>query len=551
MASQNSSVVLLITGLVLICFASCSSATTTMLAGSGHPAVDFEAILLRRLSFNNTATQNVSDIEHVGVAQVVETIGYLFASPHTLNQTFDKVPELQYHAFWEVVESAKALEVLSTHELPAHIDAMTARVAQLPTHLCWPVLRRIVLAALMHHRLQHGPLSTDASTAVVRLCVQFFQLHRTAAARKGIIDFFHISKAGGTTFCQLAKLNGCRTQSFAARRNCLIREFDDVPRWVNNSLHNHLAPRGLRTPWFANWGTKQRNPVSCQIRKRFMLRRHFNIYANEFTVYGAQRVPRNAHVCPGHLNVLQLRHPHLRLRSHLMWVWALYDHTFREQAPAFFPTHGLPHWRSLLPAATDNYYVRSLLGESVYFLPGDNLTQAHLSAARLAMTMFDVLLLLEQPSMNEVLYEMAIGWGLGFGAVHARTSTQVHEVGRQGLPEAEEWQQLLKRNALDLELYRFGSLLALLDALVFDVAKESGLGSGYSAVGSEGGGDVAVVAGPRAVKPGDDEQWELSRGGGGGDGGGDGGSGPAARRGTCGFVSAHEGDQALPSWVVV
>ncbi|GIL86836.1 hypothetical protein Vretimale_15605 [Volvox reticuliferus] len=537
---------LLIAGIVAYSLVNCSYATTAAPTGSGRAVVDFDAILLRRLMLNNSATSNATDVAAVSVQQVMETISYLFTAPRTLNETFDKAPELNYEAFWDVVDGAEALSgmkgMLAESEVVALLDSMATRVAQLPTHLCWPVLRRIVLAALMQRRLQHGPFSLDAAAAAARLCVRFFLLHRTAAGRKGVIDFFHISKAGGTTFCQLAKLNGCRTQSFAARRNCLIREFDDVPRWVNHTLHVSLAPRGLRTPWFANWGSKQRNSVSCHIRKRFMMRRRFNILANEFTVYGAQRIPRNAHVCPGHLNVLQLRHPHLRLRSHLMWVWALYDHHFKEQAAEFFPTHGSAHWRALLPAATDNYYIRSLLGESVYFLPSENLNLTHLTAARLAIMQFDVLLLLEQPAMNEVLYEMAIGWGLGFGAVHARTSSQVHEVGRQGLPDSDDWKQLLKHNELDMDLYRFGSLLALLDVIVFDIAREAGLGSGYSAIsaeGGEGGGTGnAAVAGSRAVHPGDDEQWELP-------------GNSTTQRSMCGFVSANEADDALPAWLVV
>jgi hypothetical protein len=533
---------LLIGSLLAILLCGCSYPTTAGPAGSGPESVDFESILIRRLKFNHTATANATDVTQVGVPQIIVTIKYLFAAPYTLNETFDKAPELAYDGFWDVVNAAKVLadeqSDLPEKALVAHLDAMAARVAQLPNYLCWPVLRRVVLAALMQRRLTYGAFSAGAQAAVVRLCVRFFLLHRQAAGRKGVIDFFHVSKAGGTTFCQLAKLNGCRTQSFAARRNCLIREFDDVPRWVNNSLHVSLAPRGLRTPWFANYGAKARNSVSCHIRKRFMMRRRFNILANEFTVYGAQRFARNAHVCPGHLNVLQLRHPQMRLRSHLMWVWALYDHHFHEQAAAFFPTHGSAHWNALIPAVTDNYYIRSLLGEAVYFLPPGSLDQSHLDAARLATTQFDVLLLLEQPAMNEVLYEMAIGWGLGFGAVHARTSSQVHEVGRQGLPEGEDWQALLARNELDLELYRFGSLLALLDAIVFDVAREAGLGAGYAAVaaGAEGGG--ASVAGHKAVNPGDDEQWELS-------------GNSTERRATCGFVATNEADDALPAWLVV
>ncbi|GFR40507.1 hypothetical protein Agub_g1076, partial [Astrephomene gubernaculifera] len=411
-------------GFAVLALASCSHVDASEAGGT---AVDFETVWLRRVAaFNQTHQNNGTDIAVVSLDSILETAQYLFAAPTSLNESFHTAPELQDDTFWEAVGITRQLAGLNTTEVAASdveslLDSLTAKVAKLPNELCWPVLRRFIAAALLQWRRRHGPYSAAAQAAIVRLCSQLFSVHKRAAGRKGVIDFFHVSKAGGTTFCQLAKLNGCRTQSFAARRNCLVREFDDVPRWVNNSLHVSLAPEGLRTPWFANWG-KPRNSVSCRIRKRFLLRRRYNIFANEFTLYGGFRFPRNTHVCPGHLNVLQLRHPQTRLRSHLMWVWALYDHTFKEQASAFFPTRGSEHWQALMPAVLHNYYIRSLLGEAVYYLPAENLTQAHLAAARLAMTQFDVVV-------------------------------------------------LLQRNQLDLELYRFGSLLTLLDSVVFDLAR--------------------------------------------------------------------------------
>ncbi|PNH04083.1 hypothetical protein TSOC_009792 [Tetrabaena socialis] len=500
--------------------------------------VDFEAVLARRLVLNSTQGSNDSAAagEEVSLESVLDTLQHLLAAPAALNDTFLRAAELGHPLFWEVVGAARVLAGLDTAgegaapgDAASQIAALAAKVAQLPDHLCWPVLRRIVVGAVVQRRLSQGPLSAAAQAAVTRLFARLYLLHKQAAGRKGVIDFFHASKAGGTTFCQLAKLNGCRTQSFAARRNCLIREFDDVPRWVNHSLHTSLAPVGLRTPWFANWGNKARNPVSCRVRKRFAMRRRFNIYANEFSLYGAARAPRNAHVCPGNLNVLQLRHPHARLRSHLMWVWALYDHHFKEQAAAFFPSHGAAHWEALMPAATHNYYVRSLLGEAVYYSPPDKLTAAHLASARLSAAQFDVVTLLEQPAMNDLLYEMAVGWGLGFGDVRARTSSAVHDVGRRGLPEAADWAAMVGRNQLDLELYRFGAMLAMLDAVMFDVARAAGLGGGFVA---------AAVSELNAVTPGGEEKWEVLGGNG-------------TRAGSCGFVAAYDADVVLPRWLVV
>ncbi|KAG2487913.1 hypothetical protein HYH03_013493 [Edaphochlamys debaryana] len=519
---------------------------------------DFEEVLTR-LVINRSRTgehygkDQGREVVEVTIATVLDTLQHLLAAPVTLNETFLRVPELVYPHFWELASAARVLGGAEDpppdgppggQDVVTQLENISAKVAKLYKHLCWPVLRRVIIAAIVQRRFSQGPFPPEARPVIARLSVQLYELHKAAAARKGIIDFFHISKAGGTTFCQLAKLNGCRTQSFAARRNCLIREFDDVPRWVNYTLHVGMAPDGLRTPWFANYGTKTRKELSCRMRKRYMLRRRYNIYANEYTLYGGSEYPRATHVCAGSLNVLQMRHPQTRLRSHLMWVWALYDHHFKEQAGAFFPTHNSTHWNALMPAVTDNYYLRSMLGESVYYSPPNHLNETHLHAGRLATLQFDVLMLLEEPGMNDVLYEMAMGWGLGFRAVHARTSTQLHEVGRQGLPDPLDWQALLKANELDLELYRFGSLVALLDSIVFQIAKESGLGTGYASVQDAGADEddtsqaQAEVVGTRAVNPGDDEQWALPGNG----------TGPAR---VCGYVATFDHDRVLPPWVIV
>ncbi|KAG2487919.1 hypothetical protein HYH03_013499 [Edaphochlamys debaryana] len=99
-------------------------------------------------------------------------------------------------------------------------------------------------------------------------------------------------------------------------------------------------------------------------------------------------------------------------------------------------------------------------------------------------------------------------------------------------------------NELDLELYRFGSLVALLDSIVFQIAKESGLGSGYASVQDAGADEddtsqaQAEVVGTRAVNPGDDEQWALPGNG----------TGPAR---VCGYVATFDHDRVLPPWVIV
>lgn len=90
------------------------------------------------------------------------------------------------------------------------------------------------------------------------------------------------------------------------RYNCLVREFDDRPRWVNHSHHQALKLPGMRSPWFVNFNHGKRAPVSCHIRKRYMAKQNYNIYALEFTLPGGAKGPQGVYLCPSHLTVLQV-----------------------------------------------------------------------------------------------------------------------------------------------------------------------------------------------------------------------------------------------------
>ena len=68
-------------------------------------------------------------------------------------------------------------------------------------------------------------------------------------------------------------------------------------------------------------------------------------------------------------------------------------------------------WRRLAPAAVDNLYVRSLLGQDVFALPTGALTPAHAARARgVLLHDFDVLLVLENNLLSRLSMQMGIGW---------------------------------------------------------------------------------------------------------------------------------------------
>ena len=161
---------------------------------------------------------------------------------------------------------------LSQPHLLDELHHLSSLLHRLPKRLCWPLLRRMVVAALIvrlvpgHHtpgaREGEGTQSvasfrgnrSDSSSsnggsgssssnggsgsgsssssdgggaagperqdevgrevgrAVALICLQLFRLQRTGAGHKGVVDFMHVSKSGGTSFCQLAQMNRCSTQ---------------------------------------------------------------------------------------------------------------------------------------------------------------------------------------------------------------------------------------------------------------------------------------------------------------------------------------------------
>lgn len=54
-------------------------------------------------------------------------------------------------------------------------------------------------------------------------------------------------------------------QDFSFRGNCLIREFDDLPRWVSRPAHRSFGGNKTRMHWYINYEL-DRNTVFCNPR---------------------------------------------------------------------------------------------------------------------------------------------------------------------------------------------------------------------------------------------------------------------------------------------
>ena len=51
------------------------------------------------------------------------------------------------------------------------------------------------------------------------------------ARSKGLVELTHISKSGGTSMCRAAQYNGCSNPAFDVEANCMIKAFQDDPKW--------------------------------------------------------------------------------------------------------------------------------------------------------------------------------------------------------------------------------------------------------------------------------------------------------------------------------
>ncbi|GIL44752.1 hypothetical protein Vafri_2257 [Volvox africanus] len=213
---------------------------------------------------------------------------------------------------------------------------------------------------------------------------------------------------------------------------------------------------------------RPRTEISCGERRRWLLRQGYTLYANEYTALGGQVDPGRAHACRNMVTLLEIRHPHDRVISHIRHVWHGYRaHCGEDRKVYFAGNYSVSHWSSLMPAPTNNYLIRSLLGQAVFNLPLGGITRAHLALARLLLAeQYDVILVLE----NQEMFRQAMQYGLGWG-LHERHANPGHSDPEDGLPK--DLPALWELNALDAELYRFGSLMARLDAIMYEVAQEA------------------------------------------------------------------------------
>ncbi|EFJ41887.1 hypothetical protein VOLCADRAFT_98124 [Volvox carteri f. nagariensis] len=339
-----------------------------------------------------------------------------------------------------------------------------SRLAQLPAGTSFPVLRRLLTAVVVRAWLDGAGkrLTEVEEEAVSGLFVQLYMLHRRGAMNRGIMDYQHVSKSGGTSWCHAAQLNGCTTQRFDRFFVCGVSSFDDKVRWVDGAAHTRLTG-AEPTRWYLHGTYRSEGAPGCASRAAQML-------ANRWTYY---------------------RNPLRRLASHLRFILLHYKRFMTaqveegvEKSADFFTTYAganASFWSSVAPAISDNYFARTLLGEAAWHAPVGGITaDTHLAPARLVLMQYDIVVPLESPTeLTSRLLAFGAGWPVSYTDVHDKNITALQEMfdfdPSPHMPSSDEMDILYGRQQIDMDLYGLAVLIGQLDYLVYSTAAAAGV----------------------------------------------------------------------------
>ncbi|EFJ47127.1 hypothetical protein VOLCADRAFT_105192 [Volvox carteri f. nagariensis] len=364
--------------------------------------------------------------------------------------------------------------------LSSWLAAAERYVGAVPEGHSYPLLRRLDDAAAM------------------RILMKLYDLHAASAVRKSAVEYYHFSKAAGTSVCVTSAEVGCTTFSVEEQYTCLIPEFNDGPRWINRKAYNARCRRALPNfsrcesklyTQLAKWGMRYGSRslwLSCEQRSARLDERGFTFYASEYTLRGrGGNVTSPPALCSNFLNLAVLRDPQQRLVSHMRFIVRTTYDWLGEHTAQYMRSMTLADWRRLLPAALDNYYVRALLGEKGFYvrtawlspfkhvcriLPGEWIQLDKNTAIRLA-----------NPQDSEQLLQLGHTWGLGWnrtflqseGRSSSHMSREAARIADKVVPRGAALKELVAANSLDEQLYEYAVLLSRLDAVVWAAAEEA------------------------------------------------------------------------------
>ncbi|GFR45171.1 hypothetical protein Agub_g6557 [Astrephomene gubernaculifera] len=456
--------------------------------GKGEPAPSvFEQ------AFTATYTSNDPGEVQRTLEQYALLVRWLESTPHPNATHLALVPEFGDANALAIASAAVSLSKQSSKDAAGMVQALSSISDKLSAATPWrgyAATRRALVGALLKRRIDFGGrFPAEVQSAVDGIMLKLFQLHKNSSANRGAVQFFHVSKSGGTNLCQAAEANGCATQGFDTRTNCLIRDFIDQPRWVTYNAHKYVQYRmssRQALPWFVNFHTF-RPVISCEQRRAYLLQNNFTFYANEYTNPPGANV--SSEMCEDFVNLIMFRHPYERLRSQIGWVQKLYKEFYLDvDTQRAFINRTTGFWERLMPAGVNNYYIRSLLGQRFFEFPVMQVAPEHIGLAQLASLQHDILLILESKTRNELAMRVGLGWSQALRDGAVRSSTELGDA--VALPL--DYDTMLERNLPDVEVYAFAREMQALDTLLWNFVVIADEQLGFDNLSSEQCGYVSM-----------------------------------------------------------
>jgi len=275
---------------------------------------------------------------------------------------------------------------------------------------------------------------------------EYARHYHAQLSQSSMVFFLHVSKTAGTFLCGVGYESGCREAGGGGPfANCHLRK--DGYAWGKDGIE-----------------VVRHRPDTCAgLSKMYS--------ADNVTLEGNENYLIQEGLCPEFWNVMIFRDPKSRLMSHLsMWQ----SDEFKDDAQYWSSPENLTSAKQLFdnaPIISNNYFIRTLLGASVFTLPFGSITSAHLEEAKRVLEGFDVLLIVDEN--NATLLETDVRATLG---LEVSKNTSPGEVQKKGSPDSfiqslrwtsTDWDLVDAANALDSELWQHAKALHLLDQQVF------------------------------------------------------------------------------------
>ncbi|GIL74486.1 hypothetical protein Vretimale_2185 [Volvox reticuliferus] len=423
--------------------------------------------------------------------------------------------------------------------------------------------RRSVLACIILHWILQKERKFDdhAEKDLENITRWFYNVHLHSVAQRGLLEYLHISKSGGTSFSEAAALNDCSMAPGIGQ----VEELGDLPRWINGTAFEEVTG-GIDIMW-SYYSTEGRSPKvrSCRERSAYLHSLKYDYVSNEFTMHGGGTNMVETHVCPQTVNVVTLRDPDSRLISHVHYILARIqkrlgklkasndddddgeddnggegfggtvggrggsgeDISQSEMFRSLFCQGNITMWEQMAPTVVDNYITRSFIGERAFHTSVGSIGLHHLDVARRVLLHFDLVLDMDAGSdATDFVLRQGLGWSVNMSQIHARSSWSVYSKLNYNASECQNdglLRELQARQGPDRQLYRFGRALAFLDFLHLVMAHKLGLQP------------VLDISSFRRVASAGFYSRALSESGG---GGGSGSGGGRVSGGGCGLIGA-------------